>query len=708
MSRRPPPKGRLRPPPPGKKGARTKGKKGRKATMSVFQLVTELLNPDRGGPALADAEARGHVLGRGRLIGGVIGLCYLGLVAQAGHIMLFSDEQLGSAARQQFEEAVEVTGRRGDILARDGSLLATSADLAAVHANPLRMEPYLDEMIAGLAPLISLSEEELRVRLQENIRKQNIELERDLLPVEGLAVTNWIQDFADTHDWQLRNVVWVEDEPRRFYPGKSDAATVVGVVSRSGVGAAGIERTMDRALRGDVHKYVRWRDRKNRHITANMPEAAPGDTVVLTLDRRLQHVAEEALEQAITETGAEAAWAVVMDVQTGEILVLANRPTQNPNDTASLRMESFKNRAALDAYEPGSVFKPFIAAAALEEGLYLPESLINCEGGSWVVGGRVIHDDHPKGVISVSEVIKYSSNIGAVKLAFKLGADRSLRYLSELGFGRETGLELPGETRGVLRSPDHIKPIELATTSYGHGVSVNAIQLVAAMATLGNGGVRMEPMLIKELRDPSGRVLEQFDPRVDRRIFSPETTRATIDMMVTVTERGGTGTRARVKHENGSYSATDRIGSFVGLIPADAPRFAIVVTVDTPTVGLSYGGVVAGPAFSTIAGEAMRLYNIPPNPELLEPDPPPVAQAPKPPPPPPVVLLPEAPPERVWTPEGELLTPDLTGLSLRDALATVQGSGLQVAMHGSGRIIQQIPAPGTALRPGDAINVTLQ
>ncbi len=686
---------------------------------SIRATLAALVVPQRPDRQRDDV-VRIRAVQRSLAVGLIIGLCYSGLVVQAGRIMLTEDSQLQSKARDQFEQAVEIQGRRGDILDRNGALLATTAELYAIHADPSDLNEQLAAHAAeALAPVLEMDVATLTGHLSR-FDRQDVLLTRGLTPLKADEVRA-VRTALIKENSAYRGMLWTDAEQRRFYPGLHQAAPIIGMVGHNGVGVAGLERTSDRVLRGELHKYVLFQDRKGRQVTPDLPSASPGNTLVLTLDRQIQHFAETALDSTMEATGAEAAWVVVMDVHTGEILALANRPSQNPNDTTELKMESFKNRAALDAYEPGSVFKPFIAAAALEEGLVTPQSLINCENGAWAVSRRTIHDDHPKGVITVSEVIKYSSNIGAAKLAFKLGGDRTIGYLSDLGFGRATGLSVPGETRGVLRNALDIKPIELATTSYGHGVSVNAIQLAAATATLGNGGVRMEPHLIREVRAPDGSILERYEPTVDRRVFSEETARSTIDMMITVTEQGGTGTRARVpgylvagktgtawKHTNGGYSSTARIGSFVGLLPADDPELAIVVTVDTPTIGLSYGGIVAGPAFSEIALQSMRHLGVPPDPELLgtpvasdagssavrvevvrpEPD--------------------EVPAEITWTTEGNLRAPDLTGMSLRDALATLQGSGLSVSLRGSGRITEQSPAPGTVVPPGAAVEVTLQ
>jgi cell division protein FtsI (penicillin-binding protein 3) len=325
----------------------------------------------------------------------------------------------------------------------------------------------------------------------------------------------------------------------------------------------------------------------------------------------------------------------------------------------------------------------------------------------------VIHDDHPKGAITLTEVIKYSSNIGAAKLAFALGADLTLRYLADFGFGRSPGLGLPGETAGFLRPAAGIKPIELATVAYGHGVSVSNVQLAAAMAALANGGIRMEPQLVREVRDHAGHVVARFEPHVDRRVVSAATATRIVEMMTTVTETGGTGTRARVrghrvagktgtawKHEDGHYSSTDRIGSFVGIVPADAPRLAIAVAIDTPHEGSRYGGIVAAPVFADVAAGALRVLGVPPTVE----EPAEVAVAPL----DEAAPIPIVGPELVVVDEASYLAPDLSGLSYRDALGALQGAGLPLATRGTGRVVDQTPQPGSVLRVGNTVEVVLR
>lgn len=683
------------------------------------------LLPQRDKPAERDAVVRPRASKRVGAVFALLGVAFLALSSRAAALMLLPDPRLEEKARIQFEESVQIEGRRGDILDRNGAVLATTVELKELHADPSRLsEGDPAALAAALAPVLGLDVTHTTKRLS-NPKRRDVLLARDLTPDKAQAAKDAVR--AAREKQALRGILWTRSQPRRYYPARDEGASLVGLVGHNGTGLAGLERTLDRLLRGEVYKYVLWRDRKGRRVTPERVDADAGQTVVLTIDRRIQHIVEQVLDETMERTGSQKAYAVVIDVETGDVLALGNRPTQNPNDTSLLDLKLFKNHAAMDAIEPGSVFKPFVAAAALEEGLVRPETMVDCEGGAWRVGSKIIHDDHPHGPVTVSEVIKYSSNIGAAKLAFELGPERTIAYLKDFGFARYTGLDFPGETRGIMRAPGRIKPIELATTSYGHGVTANAIQLASAVATLGNGGERMQPRLVAELRDERGEVLREMPPTVDRRVVSPEIARQVVVMMESVTDDGGTGTRARVpgyrvagktgtawKHVGGGYSSTARIGSFVGLIPSDRPKLGIAVVVDTPTIGSSYGGIVAAPAFSAIGGAAMRVLGIAPDPTLLDDDDPRKAE----------VLAnklaarldeaaeqPDAPiaaPELQWTAAGTLRTPDLSGLSLRDALVTLQGAGLTVSTRGSGRVAAQSPTPGTPVAPGGAVEVVLQ
>lgn len=664
-----------------------------------------------------DGIVRARSTARLAFVGAMVLLGYGGLLAQASSLMLLPDERLESQAAGQFEEAVVERGRRGDIRDRNGRLLATTVELAALHVDPSLLSADGQRRLAqALAPPLGEDERALAERLARPGRR-DVMLARGLAPDE---VADLRQRVAEDHE--LRQSLFVRTDSRRFYPGRDDAAALLGVVGRNGVGLAGLERTLDEHLGGETVKYVQWRDRKGRSISMDRPEADPGDDVVLTIDRRIQRVTEAALAEAVTATGASAAHAVVMEVQTGDILAMATWPGLNPNDQASLDIGLLKNRASMDAIEPGSVFKPFVVAAALEHGLMTTTDTIDCERGSWAVGRKIIRDEHPMGMGTLAEVIKHSSNICAAKLALELGPERTLGVLSDFGFGRASGLDLPGETRGTLRSPDSIRRIELATTAYGYGATATDVHLAAAVGALGNGGVRMHPRLVVEIRDRHGDLVLRNEPARDRRVVSEQVARDVVDMMVAVTEKGGTGTKAAVpgyrvagktgtakKLEGGVYSATERVGSWVGIIPADDPVLAISVMVDSPTIGPRYGGWTAAPAFKKIAQDALRVLGVEPDPALLAEATANAQRATAPAPEPDLAALaPVAAPELRWTEQGALRAPDLAGLSLRDALVTLEGAGLAMQIAGSGRVATQQPAPGTPLSPGDRVELVLR
>jgi cell division protein FtsI (penicillin-binding protein 3) len=696
--------------------------------------------PGRRRPSGAelDAQLLEESRVRGRVVLAGIAFALMSLFLKASWLMVVPDERLEERGRDQFQAAVEVHGKRGALLDREGRLLAYTVSLPALYANPSQVTPeQLAARISAISALTGRTEawinERFSAKTAQGHALQEIRLGGSLDPVATKAIIAGLP----------RNAMWLSEEPVRVYPGKDLAAPLIGYTDASDDGAAGLEKVLQRELAGDTYRVLQARDRKGRAIEAGVDDsrlARGGHSVRLTLDSEIQHVAEQALDEAMVASQPEAAMAVVMDVQTGAILALASRPGGNPNDGVSkAHQEMFKDRPAMDQIEPGSVMKPFIAAAALEEGLVTPGTIIDCELGSWSVGGRTIHDDHPKGAISVSDVIKYSSNIGAAKMGFMLGPVKVFDYLKNFGFGRASGLGLPGEWGGSMRNAANVRTIELATTSFGQGITASPVQLVAASATIANGGVRMNPMLVDAVLDRDGEVETRREPRIDRRVISEETARITAQMMETVTDEGGTGTRARVpgyrvagktgtaqKVENGVYNATKRIGSFVGFLPADRPVVAIAVVIDSPAIGSRYGGIVAAPAFSEIGAFTMRYLGVPPDPPSAETaviaddehgdhaENAPVAPVTPVVPPAPVdpedalvaqTTAPLAPIELVTDADGRWILPDLHGRTLRDALAALAPAGLALQVDGFGKVAEQAPAAGTAVAPGEPVRL---
>ena len=635
---------------------------------------------------------------------------------RAGWVMGVPDARLDARGRDQFRFAVELRGPRGAIVDRTGRVLASTVNLPALYANPSKLpNDLIEDRLDAILSATGKSEAWVRARFAERDGRKlsEVKLGDALDPDAAHAIVAGVP----------RTQLWLVDEPERVYPGRELAAPLLGFTDVFDDGAAGLEKVLQKELAGDTVRVLQERDRKGRTVDGAIDEgvaASAGNSVQLTLDVSIQYATERALDMAVAASHPEAAMAVVMDVRTGAILAIASRPSGNPNaGEIRAQQELFKNRPAMDQVEPGSVFKPFIAAAAMDEGLITPETMVDCELGSWVVGPKVIRDDHPKGVISATEVIKYSSNIGAAKFGFMLGAEKTLGYLKDFGFGRSTGLGLPGEVSGVMRSAGSIKPIELATTAFGQGVTASPVQLASAVATIANGGVRMAPRIVAAVLDTNGQVEMAREPRVDRRVISADVASKIGRMMETVTEDGGTGTRARVKGyrvagktgtaqkvENGVYSPTKRVSSFVGFLPAERPEIAVVVVIDTPTVGSKFGGIAAAPAFAEIGTFTMRYLGIARSAEPAPPAPgiPVVEVSPRPPPkpiPPFVSALPTGAITLVADKDGRWVVPDLEGRTLRAALGALQPAGLELRVEGSGHLVAQSPAAGTPLSPGD-------
>lgn len=653
-----------------------------------------------------------------------VGVASCVLAVRATVLMTVPDERLEQRA-DQFQGAKEDHGPRGAIYDRQGRLLAYTVNLPALYVNPSTIkDDQLPALVPKLAALTGRSESWLNDHLgvQANGSKLiELRLAEGLDPASVREVT---QAFR-------RDQLWGQEEPQRFYPGKSAGAPLIGYIDAQGVGAAGLEKVLEKDVRGEVFRRVQLQDRKGRAVDAGVDDdrvSKAGHSVRLTIDSSIQNAAEEAMMRAVEASKPQAAMAVVIDVRTGAVLAMANWPAGNPNDgSARSHQESFKNHAAMDQIEPGSVMKPFIAAAALEEHLVTPQTMVDCELGSWMISGKNINDDHPKGVISVSDVIKFSSNIGVAKLGFMLGSERMLTYLSDFGFARTTGLGLPGEVSGRMRKADTIKPIELATTSYGQGITASPVQLAAAIAALANDGVRMKPYLVDAVLDRFGEVETVRQPQEDRQVVSPETARQVALMMASVTEEGGTGTRARIagyevagktgtaQKVSGNAYGEERISSFVGFVPVEEPRIAIAVSVDSPSIGSKYGGIVAAPVFSEIGAFTMRYLGVAPDPSVHfkaprlpvdahgNPVDVPVEVVTK-----AEVVVPPAvvpPLEVVGDGHGGWVMPDLSGRTVRATLAGLGGTGLVLDVQGYGRLVGQSPVAGSAVRSGERVSL---
>ncbi|MDA8428649.1 MAG: penicillin-binding protein [Geobacteraceae bacterium] len=640
------------------------------------------------------------------MVGTFFGLLFLSVTARAFYLQILQHEEMVKLADKEHQRIVPLTPARGAILDCNGTALAVSVEMDSCYAEPRHIQD-IDGTAAVLAPLFGLPKSELVKKLTTS--KHFVWLERRLTPEIALRVKNM----------KLHGVGFVK-ENKRFYPNMEIAANVLGFTGQDPNGLDGIELKYDSTILGNTGYLVTERDNLGRDISVKntvIKNTAPGKTVILTLDKNIQYITEKELAKAVTESGAKNGMALVMEPASGRILALANYPSFNPNAYSKYPQALLRDRVVADSFEPGSTFKIFLIAAALEEKIVKPSDSFNCENGSYKVADRTIHDTHSYGRLSVSDILKYSSNIGATKIGFKLGDERLFRYLKNFGFGERTGIDLPGESSGYLRDWHHCYGVDLANISFGQGVSVSAIQLVTAVSAVANGGNLMKPYIVERIQDDSGQEVQQFEPQIVQRVISPDTAQLVTRMMETVTASGGTGTNAvvegfKVAGKTGTAQKADpvthrygakRTASFIGFIPADKPRLTILVVVDEPKTS-QYGGVVAAPAFRAIANNTLAYLKVAPDAALIKQHKPAEAKSG------PAAVSPQAQQESIpegdplaGSAQGAVVMPDFRGMSMRRVLQVMEKRNINIRLLGSGRAVEQSPTPGHAIRSSDEV-----
>jgi cell division protein FtsI (penicillin-binding protein 3) len=416
-------------------------------------------------------------------------------------------------------------------------------------------------------------------------------------------------------------------ERNRFYPNRTLASQAIGFTGLDGYGLEGIEFSYDRYLRGSDSNFTVLQDAFGKVFNEEHKKGghSSGYNIVLTIDRALQYITESALEDTIKEYSARSGMAIVMEPQSGAVLALAHAPFFNPNAYTDFNKELWRNRAITDPFEPGSTMKIFSAAAALDSANLKASSIFYCENGAYKIGRNVVHDIKKHGWLSLQQIIKYSSNIGAVKVSEKVGPKKLYLTFQKFGFGAKTGIDSPGETAGSLAHYKHWTSMDTGAIAFGYGVSVSAMQLITAASAIANDGILMKPYFVKAITDQSGQTLKQFQPQTVRRVISENTAQTLRNIMKTVITKGGTGINAaldgysvggktgtaRKLGDDGVYLDNKHIASFVGFTPAENPKLAILVVIDEPK-GKYYGGTVAAPVFRRIAREALNYLNIPP------------------------------------------------------------------------------------------------
>jgi cell division protein FtsI (penicillin-binding protein 3) len=636
-----------------------------------------------------------------RLIGGVFAFFFAVTVARAFYLQIIVKEQLVRLAEKQYQKIVPLTPVRGVIYDRNNAPLAVSIEMDSCFAEPRSIENVRD-VTTRLAPFLGMSRETLERKL--NGSRNFAWLQRRMPP-------DMVQKIKDL---DLDGIGFVK-ETKRFYPNGEVAGHVIGFTGLDPDGLEGIELKYNSTILGSTGYLVTERDALGRDVAQKgtvVTKASKGQNVTLSLDKNIQYITEKELAKAVTASGAKGGMALVVEPQSGRVLAMANYPSFNPNAYNRYSTPLLRNKTIVDSFEPGSTFKVFLVAAALEEKVVTPNDAFNCENGSYSIGGRTIHDTHKYGRLTVADILKYSSNIGAAKIGGRLGQERLYSHLKDFGFGARSGIDLPGEAYGFLRNGSQWFGVDLATISFGQGVSATALQLVMAVSAVANGGMLMKPYVVEKISDENGVEMEQISPQVRRRVLSSETAGVMARMMEGVATEGGTGMNAavegyRVAGKTGTaqkvdpvtrgYSVDKRTASFIGFIPADNPRLVILVVVDEPKTS-PYGGVVAAPAFSAIAQQSLCYLKVAPDPALKTRHETIEAKSPA----PADVTIAAAEGTIDDGIEGTVM-PDFRRMSMRQVMQTMGKRGLNVKLLGSGRATEQNPPPGQRIGPKDQV-----
>lgn len=633
-------------------------------------------------------------------------------------------------ARAQQEDTVQTSPIRGLVLDRNGNELARSVDMESFWAVPGEIR-NVEETAVRLAPFAGVDANTLAARLKE-AQSANRKFA-------------WVARKLDEEQAAKIRALNIEGiyslkEPKRQYPNGALASHILGFVGLDEDGLAGIEQAFNERIHGEAGRLLVETDAHGRSYSSLEMQSRPGETVVLTIDRFIQYKTEQALAAALERTKAKNASAVVLDPHTGEILALANAPSFDPNDPRATNQQARINQALQNIYEPGSTFKVVAYSAAIERGLAKPTDKIDCQMGSITVAGRLIHDHKRFGTLTLTQALAQSSNVAAIKIGLRVGDESMYDFMTRFGFGCKTGVELPGETSGLVRDVKKWQPSSIGSIAMGQEVGVTPLQMAAAYGAIANDGVRIAPHLVREIRAADGTVVYSARPE-QHKVVSAETALTLQHMLEEVTlngtakkaklngytAAGKTGTAQKIDPKTKAYSKTKFIGSFVGFAPVDNPAVVIIVVLDEP-IGSYHGGDVAAPVFNEIAEQILPVLNVAPDSNFTSsPQPGLLAQS---------LLNPEylshlraelerereerdATLPKVLSDEGAGLTqvvytaatrsavlmPDLRGRSVRDVARICAQLGLQLEAQGEGRALRQSPQAGAEVVPGQVVHI---
>jgi len=529
------------------------------------------------------------------------------------NLQVLQAAELTARADRQHQKSVSLEGARGTVTDRHGKVLAMNVEVPSIFGVPTSLDSP-SNAARFLSTVLHLRREEIERKLRQD--KHFVWLARKVEPEQGRRLEQLSIDG-----------IGMVMEGRRFYPKGPLLAHVLGFVGMDGMGLEGLERRYESQLHGEKRLTILQRDALGRTVfPKGLREQAPtaGQTLTLTIDEVIQYIAEKELEEAVDHARARSGTIIVMEPKTGAILAMAVNPRFDPNAVASLTADRWRNRALTDTYEPGSTMKLVVAAAALEERVMMPGSMLFGENGRMTIANTTIHDHEKLGWMTFAQMIQKSSNIGAAKTGMLLGDQRLYRYLQAFGFGQRTDIDLPGEVAGLLKSPREWHRRSLASISMGQEVGVTPLQMITAVSAIANDGVLMKPYVVAGVRDQKGQEVKEILPQVRRRTVSPATARMLTGIMEGVVTSGTgtkaaipgfrvagkTGTAQKVDPRTGTYSSALSIGSFVGFVPADAPRLAIIVVIDEPQ-GEAWGGVVAAPVFRRVGEQVLTYMGVP-------------------------------------------------------------------------------------------------
>jgi cell division protein FtsI (penicillin-binding protein 3) len=564
---------------------------------------------------------------RGRILAVLLVLLlgYLLVAARLLYLQVYKRADLSSRAERQQERLVKLDAKRGTIFDRMGRELAVSLDVDSVYAVPSKIKDPRRTALR-LSPILQESPRDLERKLSRG--NHFVWLKRKVEPGQARKVKE-----LGTEE------VGLQAESRRFYPKKALAGPVLGFTGMDNEGLEGIERAYDKALRGVNGWVLAEKDAVGRTVFPGGPGfqyklPKTGHDLVLTIDEVIQHITEKELDAMLLKVRAKGGFCIVMNPRTGEVLALAVRSGGrfrqpfNPNEPRHYRPEEWRNRCVTDTFEPGSIFKPFLAAAALEEKVVHPMERFDCSAGKIQVADRVISDAHKSGVLTFTDVIAESSNVGTIKVALKLGKERFSRYIAAFGFGQRTGIDIPGEIAGLVKDYRLWSGVSIASIAIGQEIGVTPIQVASAYCALANGGTLMKPYIVSEIVDQEGKENQKFGPQALEKVISAESCAKMNKMLQRVvaagtgekakpsgySAAGKTGTAQKIDPKTGVYSKKEYVSSFAGFVPANDPRLVILVMVDSPE-GIIYGGSVAAPVFKAVAEQSLAYLQVTPDDE---------------------------------------------------------------------------------------------